>query len=196
MGEPFSRASRRGFTLVELMIVIAIIGVLAAIAIPAFLRYQVRSKAAEVSFNLSAIARVEDTYFAEFGTYVSVSAPVPAAVPGSTKSAWVTGTNFDILGWEPEGMVYFQYLVSADSGTSGTSALVRFTAEAASDIDGDGTNAFFGYVRPQFGDLTGIAGQLPGSTCVAAGVYNRGSGAADMTDHVGACDGASGRSVF
>ncbi|MBI2370572.1 MAG: prepilin-type N-terminal cleavage/methylation domain-containing protein, partial [Deltaproteobacteria bacterium] len=46
--------NRQGFTLIELMIVVAIIGILAAIAIPNFLRFQAKSKQSEAKTNLAA----------------------------------------------------------------------------------------------------------------------------------------------
>nr|MBC8188642.1 prepilin-type N-terminal cleavage/methylation domain-containing protein [Pseudomonadota bacterium] len=72
-----------GFTLVEVMIVIAIIGILASIAIPSFLRYGLRTKSAEVKSNLGAIRVVEEAIFSEYGNYLSAAAE-PAAIPGAT----------------------------------------------------------------------------------------------------------------
>ncbi|RYZ36388.1 MAG: prepilin-type N-terminal cleavage/methylation domain-containing protein [Myxococcaceae bacterium] len=53
-----------GFTLIELMIVVAIIGILAAIAIPNFIRFQAKSKQSEAKTNLKAIFTAQKAYFA------------------------------------------------------------------------------------------------------------------------------------
>ena len=65
---------REGFTLIELMIVVAIIGILAAIAIPNFIKFQLRSKASEGKINLAAIRTAQESFFAEVGTYFNWSA--------------------------------------------------------------------------------------------------------------------------
>ena len=62
--------NRKGFTLVELMIVVAIIGILAAIAIPNFLQFRLKAKTSEAKSNLGAIRSTEVAYFAEWDTYV------------------------------------------------------------------------------------------------------------------------------
>jgi prepilin-type N-terminal cleavage/methylation domain-containing protein len=81
------RKSKKGFTLIELMIVVAIIGILAAIAIPNFLRFQLKSKSSEGKVNIAAIRTAEESYLAEFGEYVGVATPVPALIPGTSKAA-------------------------------------------------------------------------------------------------------------
>jgi type IV pilus assembly protein PilA len=56
---------QKGFTLIELMIVVAIIGILAAIAIPNFIKFQARSKQSEAKANLKAVYTAQKAYFQE-----------------------------------------------------------------------------------------------------------------------------------
>jgi type IV pilus assembly protein PilA len=62
---------KRGFTLIELMIVVAIIGILAAIAIPNFIRFQARSKQGEAKSNLKSLFTAERSYYQEKDKYVN-----------------------------------------------------------------------------------------------------------------------------
>ena len=177
------------YSLVELMIVAALIGVLAMIAIPNFMRYQLRAKTSEARTNLAAIAVTEEAFFAEKGYYASVANPSPPAIPGNTRVSWGGNADFDSLGWIPEGPVYFQYLISADGQGGG-----RFTIEAASDVDADGEICFFGYVKASAG--AGIDGRLVGSTCLGSGVFDPASGVTSVKRMAGPCDNLSGRKVF
>ena len=72
-----------GYTLVELMIVVAIIGILAALAVPAYRSYVFRTRAAAGPTLLGAIAVRQEAYYAEFGQYVDVPTTNGGA-PGTT----------------------------------------------------------------------------------------------------------------
>jgi type IV pilus assembly protein PilA len=77
------RAKQEGFTLIELMIVVAIIGILAAVAIPAFMEYMKKSKSSEASLNLNKIGKNQKTKFQAESTFsVGTAGPTPA-VPGT-----------------------------------------------------------------------------------------------------------------
>jgi type IV pilus assembly protein PilA len=174
---------RGGFTLIELMIVVAIIGILAAIAIPNFIRFQLKAKSSEGKTNLAAIRTAEESYFAEYGSYVS-SDPSPAAVADNNKTDFADATadfGFDIVGWEPEGQVYFNYSVNTNSPSNDS-----FTAAAHADIDADGDAQYWGYQKPGTASLAGKAHSDPGGTCPDS-----------LTDEtVMPCTSAMGQSIF
>ncbi|WP_241758516.1 type IV pilin protein [Myxococcus landrumensis] len=81
-----------GFTLIELMIVVAIIGILAAIAIPNFIRFQAKSKQSEAKTNLKAIFTAQKAYFGEKDKYVS---------------------DFKVVGFDPEPGNRYTYGIAA-----------------------------------------------------------------------------------
>ena len=66
----FSKLKRDdGFTLVELMVVVAIIGVLSAVAIPNFKKYQAKAKVSEAKLQLSSIYTAETAFYGDFNIY-------------------------------------------------------------------------------------------------------------------------------
>ena len=144
------RLSKRqtGFTLVELMIVVAIIGVLAAIAIPSFTSYQLRAKRSEAYANLVSIARSQETFFVTNGFYHDTGGSFPGPAPGPVKRSWTpaSATAFDVIGFRPEGDVYFDYDLIASCGCT-----TCFTATAYGDLDGNGGVVALMYVRPPSG---------------------------------------------
>jgi type IV pilus assembly protein PilA len=125
---------QKGFTLIELMIVVAIIGILAAIAIPNFLTYQMKSRQAEAKTNLQAIKTSEVAFQAERGCFIGMTAEGVVAPVGGTKTTpltwgvgllptppgalWCvaagvfTGTFADI-GFKATGNVMYRYGVDA-----------------------------------------------------------------------------------
>ena len=99
----------RGFTLIELMIVVAIIGILAAIAIPNFVKFQCRSKQSEAKSNLKAMYVAEESYRGEYDTYAVVPTIADAA-------AAATAANDP--GWAPKGQkIRYSYVATAAAAT-------------------------------------------------------------------------------
>jgi prepilin-type N-terminal cleavage/methylation domain-containing protein len=148
------QANRRksGFTLIELMITVALIGVLAATATVSFQLYNLRSKRSEASTNLAALRTTQLAYFHESGGFVPApSSPGLAGHPSADKANWmpvgfspIPGAGFDLLGWTPEGPTFFDYDTNAVMGPNGW----YFTAAAYGDTDGDGFVSVFLYVQP------------------------------------------------
>ena len=152
-----------GFTLVELMIVVVILGILAAVAIPAFSRYIKRSKTAEASGNIAKIYQGQVTYYqqsSETATstgFVNAATVTPAAPLGTgakhpaNVAAWVNNAEWTAIGFSLDGPHYYSY---SCPGTTGATA--GFSATANGNIDGDTTQSTFQRVaNVANGELTG-----------------------------------------
>ena len=131
------RNKEKGFTLIELMIVVAILGILAAIAIPNFMRFQAKSKQSEAKTNLGAIGTTAESFRSENDTYVAT---------------WAQ------LGWAPQGTTRFAYYYSGHDGTAITSDGVLAgtpTTAAAPCVPADPTTGL-----AAVGFLAGGSGQI------------------------------------
>lgn len=104
--------NQKGFTLIELMIVVAIIGILAAIAIPNVLTYLKKSKTSEAKQFLSTLRTLEEAYKSETDAYGTLDS-----------IGWTTPANFKY---------YATYGVTYNAGTS-------FTARVSGNVDTDAT---------------------------------------------------------
>ena len=131
---------QKGFTLIELMIVVAIIGILAAIAIPNFLQYQLKSRQSEAKTNLMAIKTSQVAFQAERGCYVGVlpeGVIVPVAGTKTTPFTWALGNpptipapawctavfagTFNDIGFRATGNVNYRYALNGITQAAGGS---------------------------------------------------------------------------
>jgi type IV pilus assembly protein PilA len=85
------RAKQTGFTLIELMIVVAIIGILAAVAIPAFMEYMKKSKSSEASLNLNKIGKNLKTEFQTTSSFITQNGAMLPEATGSCCGKGGTG---------------------------------------------------------------------------------------------------------
>jgi len=145
----------KGFTLIELMVVVVILGVLAAIAIPFYNNYIFRSRTAEATVNINGIRTLEESWFAENNTYITTTtgtaccANAPTSPPGKQTINWTVAqvTNWGTLGFAPTGASTY-YIYGVNSGCPATVTGVcnaRLTIGAEGDLDGDGNRHTFAY---------------------------------------------------
>jgi type IV pilus assembly protein PilA len=100
--------NKKGFTLIELMIVVAIIGILAAIAIPNFMTYQCKAKQSEAKSILGSIRTAQEAYYAEHSNYAA---------------------SLDAMKFTTKGGGDYTYSITANDATD-------FTAQATGTING------------------------------------------------------------
>ncbi len=132
----------RGFTLIELMIVVAIIGILAAIAIPNFMTYQAKARQSEAKVNLGGVFTTATSYFAENNTF-----SVPTA---------------DTLGYKPAGRVRYAIYyggvgaansISVPAAQNGISAPCSTVAPAVAPVPAGSAAGVSGFTAGAVGNI-------------------------------------------
>jgi len=114
----------RGVTIIELLIVIGIIGILAAIAIPGYIGQQKRAARAEAYTNLESLRLLEEQYFAENAAY---TASLGTCAAGNDNVATIQGT---LPGFQPGSGLSFSYCIEQNIDYDGNTQTPCFRASA------------------------------------------------------------------
>ncbi len=134
-----------GFTLIELMVVIAIIGILASMAIPSFNDILRKSKRAELVMNQRQFINTMKDYLGVHGRWPSGTAdssfistawnPNPTAPYGKKKPWRKNEFPWNAFTFEPEGWVYYSYYLYGDKSVGSNPNMYVYTM---GDLDNDG----------------------------------------------------------
>ena len=159
----------RGFTLIELMIAVAIIGILAAIAYPVYKNYTLKAKESEAKINLGSIYDMSLMWSSENDGYPVVP-PSLSTVPLGARVSWKMDTDgqkkLAAMGFTPSAPTYYSYQIAPMSGAGAQiSPDVPFQGlsfkrhtevviAAAGDLDANSKNSEWVYATTAPGSTT------------------------------------------
>lgn len=153
MAEGRRRGFQEGFTLVEMMVVIIIVGILAAVAVPLYTGYVEKSKITEATSIIGAIItseKLEMQRVPSLGFYTASSHPDPA--------------SFSAKGLDLSDIKYFRYSVTASGGPPNTKFEVL--AEATTEYRSDPSGCWIKYTYDP--DATPVGRWSSDGTCITA----------------------------
>ncbi|MCB9742622.1 MAG: prepilin-type N-terminal cleavage/methylation domain-containing protein [Alphaproteobacteria bacterium] len=130
--------SRKGFSLIELSLTVAIAGIIAALALPRFMDAQNRARRAEVPANMNGIYTAQMAYHAAHDEYASAYWwPRNPFLPSKEATAWgQSNADWQALGYRPDGEVRGRYSTTAFPSTTFTPGGL-FWVDAYTNMDGD-----------------------------------------------------------
>lgn len=128
--------NKKGFTLVELLIIIAIIGILAMIAVPSFIGQQKRAARTEAHTNLQNLRLLQEQFFAENSVYAPTAAPLTRTYNGT--AAADNGIEDILRGFRPgtAGDLNYTYTITVPNANAIT-FIATATGKAGSRVAGD-----------------------------------------------------------
>ena len=145
------KQQQKGFTLIELMIVVAIIGILAAVAIPAYANYTKKAKFAEVVQSTQAVKVAVEICASDLGALTDCNPTANSGIPAGVSS---TGPTVPVIG------KYVQILATANSG------VITATAVGSSATANQGLNGETYILTPSYATATGVKWDVAG-TCLS-----------------------------
>ncbi len=163
------RAARnpRGFSLIEVMVVVAIVGVLTSVALPTFERMNVRSKTSERPLVMNAILRGIEDIYRRNGSAVFSHGDANPPSPGPSKQVLNASLTADwtqlLNAVQVEGSVYYSYSFQAWEGAEPGAWIT-----ATGDLDGDGAPSTVTLACPRDNGVYKCT-QCPGPACSLPG---------------------------
>jgi len=140
--EKIMDANKKGFTLIELMVVIAIIAILATIGLPNLLRAKMSANEASAIQSLRTLVSAQDTFHNtqgtnRYGTLIELSAAIPPCIDPGLGSGTVSGYTVTIVG-APDSDTWAAVAIPNVVGTAGNrgfyvdqSGIIRFTVDGS-----------------------------------------------------------------
>jgi prepilin-type N-terminal cleavage/methylation domain-containing protein len=169
----------RGFTIIELMVSVAIVGILASLAVPAYQLYRLQAKVTESKAIIGGVRVSQQSFMATNDYYANINIPNPdpagpAGPAGARKRMWdqipcpntcpriapATCNRFACIGFQANSTLYYHF--ASPSGVFGPNGIPEFAVGGTGDIDEDGTPGNFTYQSGNSGGPVGL--QLDGIT--------------------------------